>query len=1033
MSRLFKSFILLFVLSLGAVTLRAQSTVTVSGTVTDDAGLPVIGAVVAEQGNAPGRNAAITNTEGKFELSGIKKGTVVAVSCLGYKPTTFLANGKSANIILAEEVNQLEKAVVIGYGTIKKRDMTGAVISVSGQEIENKLPTDVFEAMQGQVPGVQIVSNSGAPGEGASVRVRGISTFGEGVNPLYVVDGVPIEDPESINPADIQSIEILKDAASAAIYGSRSANGVVLITTKKGTPGRSRIQARYQLSSNVMANCIDLTTPEQFRYFDQVRQSMGEPGASTYTDPYNRFQNSPHNVLDYIFRPSLKHQLDLSASGGNGKFKHYAGLGFINEDGVIVNSGYSKATMRVNLEYEAVPRVKIGHRVFAAYTNQNGLYSESGVLTQLYDWVPYWNIFDADGNPIHNIENRNSALTYALEATNKNQKVNVSLLNYAEIDILENLKFTVNLSGSFNSNRQQTYKPTPLLGTTATDKTTGTDVGFYSYNVLNENYFTYTFKKGPHDLTVLLGESTQFWSTDYVKLTGIDYTTDEHYTINFASDIKTAATTSTISQHFLLSLFSRVTYNLFDKYLFAVNVRGDASSRFGANKKWGVFPSGSIGWRFSEEKFMNWCAAWLHDGKIRASYGITGNDAIGNYDSWMIYSPGNFYEGVSGIAPARLGNPDLSWETTRQFNVGLDLSFLNNRFTLTADYYDKRTSNLLYQAQLPKETGYSTITRNVGEMSNRGFEVALSASIIRSRNWKWDLQFNISSNDARIVKLADGTPFYTGSNSAIYVQEGARVGEFYGYAHDGIFQYDESNAFTPEWQQLTPVFDGGAFTGRYLLNGVDYTGEIRQKTYSDGSVFKGGDVNWRESPEATNGVIDTDDRIRLGCAQADVFGGANTTLSWKNLSLYVSMYYSFGGQIYNYGRKTRNSFQRTYTAPEPYVIANMWTQPGDVSIYPRPVSTFEYNRLGPADFWIEDASYIKLRNVKLTYKLPREWIKKAKMKDLTAYIYGNNLLTWTAYQGFDPEFSGSSALSFGIDANRYPRKREFGIGLSVVF
>ena len=708
-----KSFILLFVLSLWTVSLRAQSTVTVSGSVTDDAGLPVIGAVIAEQGNAAGRNAAITNAEGKFELSGVKKGTVLSVSCLGYKTATFTATEKRVNLILSEEVNQLERAVVIGYGTIKKRDMTGAVVSVSGQEIENKMPTDVFEAMQGQVPGVQVVSNSGAPGEGASVRVRGISTFGEGVSPLYVVDGVPVEDPEAINPADIQSIEILKDAASAAIYGSRSANGVVLITTKKGAPGRSRLQARYQFSSNVIANCIDLTTPEQFRYFDQIRQGMGETGASTYTDPYNRFQNSSYNVLDYLFRPSLKHQLDLSASGGSGKLKHYAGLGFINEDGVIVNSGYTKATMRLNLEYEVVPRVKMGHRVFAAYTNQNGLYSESGVLTQLYDWVPFWNIFDADGQPMHNIENRNSALTYALEGTNKNQKVNVSALNYIEISILDNLKLTSNLSGSFNSNRKQTYKPTPLLGTTATDKTTGTDVGFYSYNVLNENYLSYTFKKGPHDLTVLLGESAQFWHTDYVKVTGIDYTTDEHYTINFASDIKTAETTSTISEHFLLSFFSRITYNLYDKYLFAVNMREDASSRFGARKKWGFFPSGSVGWRFSEEKFMNWCAAWLHDGKIRVSYGLTGNDAIGNYDALMIYSPGNFYEGISGIAPSRLGNPDLGWETTRQLNVGLDLSFLNNRFTLTADYYDKYTTDLLYQTQLPKETGYSTITRNV--------------------------------------------------------------------------------------------------------------------------------------------------------------------------------------------------------------------------------------------------------------------------------------------------------------------------------
>ena len=1033
MKRFLQLFFSLLVLIAIPVSGLAQSRITVTGTVTDDAGLPVVGAVVSEAVSAAGRKAVITSAEGKFQVTGVPEGTPMTVSCLGYRAASFTAAAKPVDIILAEEINQLDKAVVVGYGTIRKRDMTGAVISVSSQEIENKLPTDVFEAMQGQVPGVQIVTNSGAPGEGATVRVRGISTFGDGVTPLYVVDGMPVDDAEMINPADIQSIEILKDAASAAIYGSRSANGVVLITTKKGTPGRARLQARYQLSSNAIANCIDLTTPEQFRQFDRIRQGMGETGASPYTDPYNHFQNSPYNVLDYIFRPSMKHQLDLSASGGHGKTKHYAGLGFINEDGIIVNSGYSKVTMRLNLEYEAIPKVRLGHKIFASYANQNGLYSESGVLTQLYDWVPYWNIFMADGSPMHNIENRNSALTYAIEATNKNQKVNTSILNYIEIDILPGLKWTSNLSGSFNSNRTQTYKPTSLLGTVATDKTTGTDAGWYTYTALNENFLNWTFKKGVHDLSVLVGNSVQFWHTDYAKTTGIDYTTDEHYTLNFASSIKVADTTSTISEHSLLSGFSRVTYNLMDKYLLAANLRADASSRFGANKKWGYFPSVSAGWRFSEEKFMEWSSTVLHEGKIRASYGLTGNDAIGNYDAWMIYAPGQYYEGVSGIAPSRLGNPELGWETTRQLNLGLDLSFLNNRYTLTLDIYNKDTSDLLYQTNLPKETGFSTITRNVGAMNNRGAELSLNANIVRKRNWNWDLNFNISTNDARIVKLADGVPFYTGSNSAIYVQEGARVGEFYGYAHENIFQYDESNAFTPEWTQLTPVFEDGVFSGQYLLDGKAYTGAVTQKTYSDGAVFKGGDVNWIESPDATDGVIDPDDRVLLGCAQADFFGGLSSTLSYKNLSLYVSMYYSIGGQIFNFGRKSRNSFQRTYTSPEPEVIDNMWTAPGDDSVYPRPISTVEYNRLGPSDFWIEDASYIKLRNVKLTYKLPRKWVKKAGIKDLTSYIYGNNLLTWTAYKGFDPEFSGSSALSFGIDSNRYPRKREYGFGITLAF
>ena len=1017
-------FLCLLISSVG----YAQRMITVSGTVTDNDGGPLIGATIMEKS---GKKAVITNLDGKFTMAGVTEGAVLTVSYLGFKSIEVNATAKEMNVILSEDVNQLNKAVVVGYGTIRKRDMTGSVVSVSSSEIENRMPTDIFEAMQGQVAGVQIVTNSGAPGEGAVMKVRGTSTFGDGAEPLYVVDGVPVESADMIAPGDIASIEILKDAASAAIYGSRSANGVVLITTKTGTPGKSRIGVKYQFSANQLANCIAMTTPEQFRYYDSVRQSLGQNVASTNTDPYNRFQNSGTNILDHLFQTALKHQAEISASGGANKIKYYAGMGLINEEGIISNTDYTKATMRLNISYPAAPFITIGHKVFASFASYDGLYSESSVLSYLYDWVPYWNIYDAEGNHMHNIENRNSALTYAMEAVNKTQKLNANMTNYAEVSIVKGLKFTSTLTGSFYMNRNQKYKPSILLGTTATDKTTGEDIGSYSYTLLNENYFNYSLQKDKHEFSAVLGHSWQYWRTDYGKTTGLDYVTDALYTLNFASQIKTASTTTTISEHAMLSFFTRATYSYAGKYLLAANVRADASSRFGRNNRWGYFPSASVGWRFSEEDFMEWSASFLHEGKIRASYGVTGNEAIGNYDSQMIYNSGNYYEGVSGVAPSRLGNPDLSWEKTNQVNLGLDLAFFDNRLSVVFDWYDKHTTDLLYSCQLPKETGFSTITRNVGAMRNQGFELAISANILRSRDWKWELGFNLSRNNSVILALADGVPFYTGSDSAIYVQEGARIGEFYGYKHDGIFQYDESNAFTEDWKQLTPVFSGGVFMHQYMLDGKMYDGTVYQKKYSDGTPFKGGDVNWLDAPDSRNGVIDTDDRVKIGCAQPNFFGGLNTTLSYKNLSLFVSLYYSFGGQIYNYARKVRNTFQRTYTSPEPDVIASMWTKPGDMAMYARPVSTVEYNRIAPSDFWIEDASYIKIRNIKLSYKLPRQWMKKAHLKDVTAFVYCNNPLTFTAYQGFDPEFSGANALSFGIDSGRYPRKREYGFGINV--
>ena len=615
----------------------SQQKITVSGTVTDNDGVPLIGATIMEKN---GKNAVITNLDGKFTMKGVVSGAELNVSYLGFKTTTVSASAKEMNVILQEDVNQLNKSVVIGYGTIRKRDMTGAVISVSGAEIENRMPTDIFEAMQGQVAGVQIVTNSGAPGEGATVKVRGTSTFGEGAEPLYVVDGVPVESADMISPGDIASIEILKDAASAAIYGSRSANGVVLITTKTGVPGKSRIGVKYQFSANQLANCIAMTTPEQFRYYDSVRQSLGQNVASNYTDPYNRFLNSGVNILDHLFQTALKHQAEISASGGSNKIKYYAGMGLINEEGVISNTEYTKATMRLNLSYPAAPFITFGHKVFASFATYDGLYSESSVLSQLYDWVPYWNLYDAEGNLMHNIENRNSVLSYTMSAVNKTQKLNANITNYAEVDIVKGLKFTTTLTGSFYMNRNQKYKPSLLLGTTATDKTTGEDMGNYTYTLLNENYFNYSLTEGKHEFSAVLGHSWQYWRNDYGKTVGLDYVTDALYTLNFASQIKAASTTTSINEHALLSFFARTTYSYAGKYLFAANIRSDASSRFGRNNRWGWFPSGSVGWRFSDEDFMDWSSSFLHEGKIRVSYGITGNEAIGNYDSQMIYNSG---------------------------------------------------------------------------------------------------------------------------------------------------------------------------------------------------------------------------------------------------------------------------------------------------------------------------------------------------------------------------------------------------------
>lgn len=1018
----------IIILLFDSIAMSAQNLKEVKGQVLDEDNLALIGATVRLKDGSVG---TVTDMDGNFKLTNIPSKGKLIISCIGFQSKEIAVAAK-LKIVLLEDTKKLDEVVVVGYGSMKKRDLTGAITSVSSDDIEKRMSINVYEALQGQTAGVQIISNSGAPGEGASIRIRGTSTFGDGVNPLYVVDGQPMEDIESINPNDIESMEVLKDAASAAIYGSRSANGVILISTKKGKVGKPKVDIKYQRSYNSIAHTIPQTTANEFRYYDDIRRLVGGTPSTNTVDSLKPFFNSDINMQDYLFHSSVKDQIDLSARAASDRMKYYASAGFLHEDGIVVNSGYTRLTARVNVDYEISKKFSMGNRIYVSYADQKGLFSEQAVLTSLYDWVPYWSIFTATGEVMHNIENRNSAYTYALKSVNQKQIVNASMFNYWDYKFNKYLNLTVNLSGQATSNRQQTYKPSILVGTSASDRTTGTDVAYTNYNWMNENYLTYSNNSDVHIVSAVIGNSVQYWRSDYAKMVGLDYTTDELYTINFASQIDSKNTLTTVNEHSLLSFFARATYSYKSKYLFAGNIRVDASSRFGKSRRWGSFPSASIGWRLSDEVFMKWSKPVLTDAKLRFSYGITGNEAIGNYDARQIYSPGSYYEGVSGIAPTTLAYDDLGWEKTAQTNIGLDLSLLNNRLRITFDYYDKRTSDLLYNVQLPKETGYYTMRRNVGSMSNKGLELSVGFDVLQKKGWKWNIDFSISKNESRIKKLADGTPFYTGAANSIYVQEGARIGEFYGYKHDGIFKYDESNAFTKDWEQLTPVFEEGVFQNCYLLNGVAYDGEVYQKKYSDGSILKGGDINWLDSNEQRDGIITTDDRVKLGCAQPDFFGGLNTTLSYRGLSLFVSFYYSFGGDIYNLARKSRNSFQYMYTAPEPEVLNNMWTKPGDDAIYPRPVSK-EYNRLGPSDLFIEDASFIRLRNLKLSYRIPSKWANYVYMKGASVYFYGNNLLTWTAYKGFDPEFSGSNALNFGIDQNRYPRKRELGFGVNINF
>jgi TonB-linked SusC/RagA family outer membrane protein len=1034
--RLLKSLLLIsLIIFSSAVPISAQNGFTVRGTVTDITGFPLPGVNVVEKGTT---NRAVTDLDGNFSLKVPDKGVTLTVSFLGYTTKNVVVKDKDLEITLEEDSKVLDEVVVVGYGTMKKRDVTGAITSISSDEIEKKMATNVFEAMQGTA-GVEIVSGSGQPGETSTIKIRGTSTFSEeGVTPLYIVDGVPLESLDGINTNDITSIEILRDAASAAIYGSRSANGVIIITTKSGQEGKAKVDIKYNHSWGTLSHKLAQANRSERLLYDQYRKDYfatygggsTSESAEILDDTLNYFFNVDNDYLDMITKTAQKDQVDISVGGGSKKIKYFINTGYYNEKGIIDNTGFKRINTRINSDYSPTDWLNMGSRVSLTFSKKEGI-DEATLLNAVLSRRPYFNTYYSDGSLVGVFNGQKNPIAQINYTTDFTESYKANFFQFFEVKFNKYLKLRANINGNFYLDKRKKLEPSIITNEWQTQNK-AYSYNYLNWNWMNEDYITYARKIKNHNFSAMAGVSVQQWRYENETLVGLNSSTDYIYTMNaFAAGLDLSSTGSTLSNHSMASVYARLTYDYLGRYLFTGNIRRDGSSRFAKGNKWGNFPSVSLGWRFSDENFMKFARNVIDDAKIRVSYGITGNESIGNYDYIYSYSPSTIYDGVGGVTPTRIGKDNLKWEETRQFNIGLDLTFWNNRLSIIADYYDKYTDGLLANYQLPKESGFSYMKTNVGEMSNRGFELSISGDLIRTKDWRWNASFNISRNLNRIEKLSEGTAYMEGD--IWWMQEGGHVGDFYGFKSNGVFAYDESNAFTDNWEQLTPVFENGVFQYKYLLNGEEYTGTVRQKTLANGSAFRGGDYNWEEPEGSRDGIIDDNDRMVIGNALPDVTGGLNTTISWKNLSLYLGFYYSLGGQIYNYAEHNRNMFKYTGTTPSPTVINNLWLHQGDNAIYPRPYND-EFNNARLANsFYLEDASFIRLQNVRLAYDITGNWVKKLMLKSVNVYAFINNALTWTNYSGFDPEFSSSNPLQVGKDTYRYPRKREYGIGFSLTF
>ncbi|MCD8101525.1 MAG: TonB-dependent receptor [Alistipes sp.] len=1052
--------LLAFLLVSFAVT-AANAQTNLAGTVKDASGQPMAGVTVIIDGQTRGTT---TNVAGEFSLA-VSQGDVLRFDFMGYNTEYVTVSGQTlVNVVMQESSTEIEQVVVMGYGAAVKRvDVIGSVSSVSSDAIAKRAPVNVFDALRGQMAGVQITSSSGAPGAGINIRVRGVSTLtDDGADPLYIVDGIIMDDISHISPNDIQSIDVLKDAASAAIYGSRAANGVVMITTKAGQEGQVRIDLRFNQSFGYLANkvpqlnnkesqiflntVISANSKDQFDWFSTATDSLG----------YNNFTS--YDYQDIISQVAKRSDVGLSASGGTDKLKYYTSLGFLDETGVIVTSYNKRFNFQARTDYRPSRIFRVSTNVQASYREYKNV-NESNTFYNALRRVPYTLLFfPTDGQYVgafHSYPNngRRNPLIEINERQDKTKRYDVTLNEEMQLFITPDLSVVGRATASFYFSDREQYN-SPWIQTSkdltdgGLDELTLTDRFYQRYQV--EAFANYSRRFEDHFVSGMFGGSIEDLSLK-TTTSGGRYLMDSDIRVPQASaEPKTTTVTPGVGNS-MASMFGRVEYNYKSRYLFSATLRYDGSSRFGSENRWGLFPAVQGGWRFSDHFKDTPAGPIINNGMLRISWGKVGNDRIGNYDAQSLLTGtiGNGYAGFPGtVSTSKYGNPYLKWETTTSTNFGLDMTFLQGRMRFTADYYIKKTKDMLDDDFIPSELGFSTMRINIGSVENKGIELSLGATVIDKGDWYWETSVNWSKNKNKVLKIAgEGGRILThGGVTGWYVEPGMSAGLFYGFKHLGVYAYDASNAYTSDFKErLVPVFDRDSYgnvrfdsnrepilIGYQYKNGKSYDGQVAKLTIN-GVEAKGGDVIWDDYN--LDGDITDDDRQVLGSAYPDWFGGWNNTVSWKNFSLDFSFYYNKGGLVYNHLLWQLSRYGDNTSNADPRAVIQGWRFQGQQTDWFIPGQNAHATDNGRqvSSFYLEDGSFLRLTNVRLSYRFPQGIANKVFTKGIQIYVYGNNLLTWTDYRGYDPEIGSSAVLTPGLDNQTYPRQREFGFGFNINF
>lgn len=995
---------------------------TISGKVTDgESGEPLPGVNVLAKGTSIG---TVTDIDGNFRLTIEDNVRTLVFSSIGYTTEEVDINGRNTiNLTLMPDIQSLSEVVVVGYGTQQKKDVTGSITSVKLEEVKNMAVASPDALLQGKAAGVQVVQNSGTPGGEVFVRVRGTASLLGETRPLFVIDGVPMNNSTAvaaggqrnstladINPNDIESMEILKDAAATAIYGARGSNGVVLITTKRGKEGKARINFDAYTGVQSIWRDFDLLNGQGFN--NLLTESLVNRNPDLLNNPpYDNLEVSGLNTnyQDEIFRTAPISNYSLSVTGGNERMKSYLSLGYFNQQGTIIGQEFERFSVRLNLDYQATDRLKVGTSTTLSNTLQSRVQNDFSGLSVLGNALirnPNLPVYNEDGTYSVDPLRTENPVQLANEITFEGNQRRLITNFYGEYEIIEGLTFRSVLGVDYNDDRQNRYIPSFILSRTGIAEARADFLD--EQTILNDNTLTYNKSFGDHNISVLAGFGFQRSNFNILRTGGRQTGSDIIKTVGAIAD--PFIPSQNITGWGIVSYFGRANYSFKDKYLVEGSFRVDGSSRFGANNRYGVFPGLSVGWRVSEEAFLRDISV-VTDLKIRAGIGVTGNqDGIGNFASRALYSVGRNYDGNPGIGQNNIPNLDLGWESTTTTNVGVDLAMFNGRVSTTVEAYIKQTSDLIFSRNLPWTSGFWSIgNANIGDMENRGLEIALSTQNTTGE-FKWSTDFNISFNRVQITSLPENgeagsdyifkLPNAYGVEGAYSIYRiGEPVGSFFGYIFDGVYSTDQE---IPE-----ALFDRGV---------------------------RAGDVNFRDLNE--DGVYDRqNDRAIIGNALPLHIGGFTNNFSYKGIELSVLFNWSYGNDMYNMTRAVLTSMSEDYNQSTETLLR--WRQPGDVTTVPRAIyGSSSVSGAAPTDAssrYIEDGSFLRMRNATLAYNFPSSLLQRINVASARIYFSGQNLLTFTNYTGLDPENQnqGTGVPALGVDYLTQPQPRIYMVGINL--